>query len=70
MSDLSDAGVTMLRYWGSERTLWLSDAFGEPTPLGAPNLSGSYCGIVGVDARGDEQRREQDFETLTRLLGR
>src|SRR3546814_6845366 len=25
--------VTALRYWRSERTLWLSDAFGSPCPL-------------------------------------
>jgi hypothetical protein len=70
VSDLSDGGVTMLRYWGSERTLWLRDVFGEPTPLDAPHLSGTYCGIVGVDASRDESRRERDLQTLTSLLGR
>jgi hypothetical protein len=70
VSDLPGGGVTMLRYWGSERTLWLRDVFGEPTPLDAPNLSGTYCGIVGVDASRDEGRRELDLDTLTTLLGR
>lgn len=28
--DLGDGDVTMLRYWFSERTLWLADVFGEP----------------------------------------
>jgi hypothetical protein len=60
----------MLRYWSSERTLWLRDVFREPTPLDAPNLSGTYCGIVGVDASRDEGRRGQDLQTLTTLLGR
>lgn len=70
VSDLSDGGVTMLRYWGSERTLWLRDVFGEPTPLDAPDLSGTYCGIVGVDARHDDSRRNQDLQTLAALLDR
>jgi hypothetical protein len=70
VSALPDGGVTMLRYWGSERTLWLRDVFGEPTPLDAPDLSGTYCGIVGVDASRDESRREQDLQTLTTLLDR
>jgi hypothetical protein len=38
VTDLADGGVTMLRYWGSERTLWLHDVFGEPRPAGAPAL--------------------------------
>ena len=52
VSDLTDGGVTMLRYWGSERTLWLRDVFGSPEPLTSPELSGCVSGIVGggVDA--------------------
>lgn len=34
--DWSDGIVTMLRYWMSERTLWLAEVFGEPEPLGSP----------------------------------
>jgi hypothetical protein len=40
ISDLPGGGVTMLRYWSSERTHWLNDVFGERTPLPAPDLSG------------------------------
>jgi hypothetical protein len=31
--DLPDGSVTMLRYWASERTFWLHDAFGDPQPF-------------------------------------
>jgi hypothetical protein len=40
VNDLPDDGVVMLRYWGSERTLWLHDVFGDPQPTGPPSLSG------------------------------
>jgi hypothetical protein len=33
VADLADGAVTMLRYWGSERTLWLNDVFVEPERL-------------------------------------
>src|SRR5690606_37553965 len=33
VSVLSGGAVAMLRYWGSERTLWLCDCLGDPTPL-------------------------------------
>jgi hypothetical protein len=33
VSRLAAAEVTMLRYWFSERTLWLRDVFGDPEPL-------------------------------------
>ncbi|MGC1195005.1 MAG: hypothetical protein WA976_09510 [Candidatus Dormiibacterota bacterium] len=36
VSDLPERGATMLRYWGSERTLWLRDVLGPPEALGAP----------------------------------
>ena len=36
---VDDAGmVSLLRYWLSERTLWLHDVFGEPTPLPEPTF--------------------------------
>lgn len=43
VTDLGEGDVTMLRYWASERTLWLSDVFGEPvsTPDPQINLWGS-----------------------------
>jgi hypothetical protein len=68
--DLDAVGVTMLRYWGSERTHWLADVFGDPVPLGAPVLSGSMSGALGVDVGVDDARRTQDLDVLTRLLGR
>ncbi|HZB41473.1 MAG TPA: hypothetical protein VE487_10930 [Ilumatobacter sp.] len=34
-----DGDVTMLRYWFSERTLWLADAFGEPRAAPDPHIS-------------------------------
>lgn len=70
ISDLSDGGVTMLRYWGSERTLWLHDVFGEPQPLAAPALTGRVGGGVGIDASNDAERQASDRSALERLLGR
>lgn len=37
--DLDDGDVTMLRYWFSERTLWLADVFGEPTSAPDPGIN-------------------------------
>ncbi len=37
--DLADGDVTMLRYWFSERTLWLADAFGEPRSAPDPQIN-------------------------------
>jgi hypothetical protein len=70
VSDAAAGGTTMLRYWHSERTLWLADVFAEPEPLGPPVLSGSMSGTLGVDVRVDEARREQDRDVITGLLGR
>ncbi|MBW4078339.1 MAG: hypothetical protein HIU84_07490 [Acidobacteria bacterium] len=70
ISDLTDGGVTMLRYWGSERTLWLNDVFDEPTPLTAPMLTGSIAGAVGVDLTSDAARQSSDASDLETLLGR
>lgn len=70
VSDMNDDSVTMLRYWGSERTLWLRDVFDEPEPLAAPVLTGSIGGGVGIDASRDYERRASDLTTLRRLLGR
>ncbi|MCP5028260.1 MAG: hypothetical protein GY929_18440 [Actinomycetia bacterium] len=64
ISELADDGVTMLRYWFSERTTWLADVFGEPEPLHAPTLD------EGVDATVDLERQGQDRDTLRRLFGR
>jgi hypothetical protein len=68
ISDLSDGGVTMMRYWGSERTLWLHDVFDEPEPLAAPALTGRVGGGVGIDASSDAERQASDRSVLERLL--
>lgn len=70
VSDLGAGGVAMLRYWASERTHWLADVFDEPAPIGAPALSHSGIGALGVDVRVDSARRARDLVTLHRLLGR
>ncbi|HUX04903.1 MAG TPA: hypothetical protein VMV53_08395 [Acidimicrobiales bacterium] len=70
ISDLATGGVTMMRYWGSERTLWLHDVFGEPKPLAAPTLTGGVGGSVGVDVTTDEERRARDLRVIDTLLGR
>ena len=68
--DVSDGVHTMLRHWGSERTHWLRDAFGEPEPLAAPHLSGRSGGFGGVSTVEDLTRREEDRRLLAAHLGR
>ena len=70
ISDLSGGGVTMMRYWGSERTLWLHDVFNEPEPLTAPALTGRVGGGVGIDASINLERQASDRTVLARILGR
>lgn len=71
VADLADGGVTMLRYWGSERTLWLHDVFGEPQPAEAPPLSGAINGALGADViRNAPQQRLSDLRYLNGRLRR
>jgi hypothetical protein len=70
ISDLSNGGITMMRYWGSERTLWLHDVFDEPEPLAAPALTGRVGSGVSIDASSDAKRQASDRSVLERLLGR
>jgi hypothetical protein len=70
VADLADGAVTMLRYWASERTLWLSDVFGEPEPLDAPALTGAVGGDLGISALHDEQRRGRDRRLIDGYRGR
>lgn len=71
VSDLPDGGVTMLRYWSSERTLWCRDLFDSPEPLGAPALSGSVGGLFGIDvAHDNEARAESDRAEISVRLNR
>jgi hypothetical protein len=66
VADLGDGSLTMLRYWGSERTLWLNDVFGEAEPLPHPRVTGSR----DADGRADAARQRLDREVLDALLGR
>ena len=66
ITDISPGTVTMLRYWLSERTLWLADVFGEPGLLTDP--------AVDLRSRRDRDASQPTIEdvrvTLDRLLGR
>jgi hypothetical protein len=66
VSDTPDGGVTMLRYWFSEQTLWLNDVFGEPEPLPSPTFEYGQ----GADVLSDAARRAQDRAVLRAMLGR
>lgn len=67
VSDTSDGGVTMLRYWFSERTLWLNDVCGEPEPLPGPVFDEA---LLAADVTTDKTRRDQDRAVLRAMLGR
>jgi hypothetical protein len=62
--------VTLLRYWFSERTLWLNDVFETPEPLPAPDLDPELNGRGGVSTIDDADRQAADSATLVALLGR
>lgn len=71
VNDLGDRGATMLRYWSSERTLWLRDVFGEPEPLQAPLLTGNVSGALGIDVtRDNEDRAASDRAEIAVRLNR
>jgi hypothetical protein len=71
VSDLAEGGATMLRYWASERTLWLEDVFGDPEPLDAPELTGSINGALGLDEMsGDHDRLARHRVEICTRLGR
>ena len=71
VSDLGDRGATMLRYWSSERTLWLRDVFGEPEPLKAPLLTGVVSEALGIDVTcNNEDRSASDREEIAVRLNR
>jgi hypothetical protein len=67
---LGPDGYTMLRYWTTERTLWLSDPLGEFRPLESPTLSGRVAGSAGIDLLSCDRRIDSDRERLRALLGR
>jgi hypothetical protein len=70
VSDLADGGVTMLRYWGSERTLCLHDIFGDPTPLDPPTTSGRFSEVFEINISHVDDRRAQGPLVLNALLER
>lgn len=71
VSDLDDRGATMLRYWSSERTLWLRDVFGEPETLEAPLLTGDVRDALGTDVtRDNDDRAASDREEIALRLNR
>lgn len=70
VSDLDGGDVAMLRYWFSERTHWLSDVFGDPEPLDAPDLDTDGTTLGGIDVRTDNTRRQRDQALLSTQLGR
>jgi hypothetical protein len=70
IADLADGATTMLRYWFSERTLWLADVFGQPRPLGAPRLSGRVDSLVGIDVAHDTDRQAEDLRIIDAQLSR
>lgn len=66
ISDLDDGAVTMLRYWFSERTLWLADVFGEPRPAPDPSIDLA----TGNNWPPLPLRAMIDRDVINRLLGR
>lgn len=69
VSALSGGGVAMLRYWGSERTLWLRDRLGDPAPV-APASIGGRGHESAPDLRSDAARAERSRSALLRSMGR
>ncbi len=68
VSDLGDGDVALLRYWFSERTHWVRDAFIEPIPLSTPHVDPDRALRV-VDVRYDQPRRNNDLATLSDRRG-
>ncbi len=64
VTDLGGGDVAMLRYWFSERTLWLADTFGSPTAALEPE----------IDISNRSGPRPEDVEVtageVARILGR
>lgn len=67
ITDLGTGDVTMLRYWFSERTHWLTDVFGEPQHATDPARVDAGSGVPSSPSDLQQRRHEQ---SLRRLLGR
>lgn len=66
ISNLGDGDVTMLRYWFSERTLWLADVFGDPHRAPDPHINFE----TGNSWPPMPPRATIDRDFILRLLGR
>lgn len=64
--DLGDGDVTMLRYWFSERALWLADVFGEPDRAPDPHIDFA----TGRHWPPHPPRATVDSDLIGQLLGR
>ncbi len=60
----------MLRYWRSERTLWLNDVFGTPESLPPPTISDNVGGQPKAAAMTSAEREAADRTVITAMLGR
>ena len=67
--ELGRNAVSLVRYWGSERTTWLNDVFETPQPLGRPVPSSRTNDDTGLDA-SDPQRIDADMAHIAARLGR
>ena len=65
--DLGDGDVTMLRYWFSERTLWLADVFAEPRRAPDTHID---LAAGGTHWPPHPPRAAIDADFIQRLLGR
>ncbi|MCU1393338.1 MAG: hypothetical protein JWM34_1766 [Ilumatobacteraceae bacterium] len=65
ITDLANGDVAMLRYWFSERTLWLADVFGGPRPAGEVVIDETPTDAAVLGARHHEDQR-----CLQRLFAR
>jgi hypothetical protein len=65
-----DDVVTMLRYWSSERTLWLNDVFLTPERLPPVVISDDYAAATHGPPMTSAEREVADREIIVALLGR
>jgi hypothetical protein len=69
LPELGEQAASIVRYWSSERTLWLNDVFGTPSPFAAPALTGRINGDTGIDAN-EPQRLRADTDSIAAQLAR